>query len=117
MKPAQIRPAAWLAFWLGLSTASFAAPYTVQIAQVEMNNNALYIDAAGNPEPAIFVRGTFTPALPCAQQGFFLIAGDPFFDETIAILLSAKATGSPVGFTFVYCHASGYARGNTFSTQ
>ncbi len=96
---------------------ALAAPYTVQVSEVEMNNNGLYIDASGNIAPAIFVRGTFTPVLPCAQQGFFLIANDPFFQETLAIILSAKATGTPLGFTHVYCHANGYSRGNTMSVQ
>jgi len=83
----------------------------VQISEVEMNNNSLYIDASGNLQPAIVVRGTFTPALPCAQQGFFLIAGDPFFDETIAILLSAKATGSPVGAALAVGFGAEMSRG------
>jgi len=81
MRPAKAGLAVATAFSFGLSTSVLAAPYTVQISEVEMNNNSLYIDASGNPEPAIVVRGTFTPALPCAQQGFFLIAGDPFFSE------------------------------------
>jgi hypothetical protein len=52
---------------------------------------------------------------PCAQQGFFLVAGDAFFQETLAIILSAKATDTPVGFTHVYCHADGYWRESTMS--
>lgn len=97
------------------ATEALAAPYTVQVSEVEMNNNGLYFDASGNAAPAIFVRGTFTPALPCAQQGFFLVAADPFFQATLAIILSAKATGAPVGFTHVYCHANGYSRGSAMS--
>ena len=97
------------------SAGVVAAPYTVQVTEVEMNNNGLFIDASGNAEPAIFVRGTFSPALPCAQQGFFLISGDPLLQYTLAIILTAKASGSPLGFTHVYCHANGYSRGGTVS--
>jgi len=111
------RAVALFALTVGLSTVAFAAPYTVQISEVEINNNGLFVDASGNPQPAIFVRGTFTPTLPCAQQGFFLYANDPFLPETVAVLLAAKATGSPVGFTFIYCTTNGYARGGTFSIQ
>ncbi len=101
----------------GLSGIALAAPYSVQVAEVEMNNSGLYIDANGSPQPAIFVRGVFTPALPCAQQGFFLTSADPFLQETLAIILTAKASGAPLGFTHVYCHSSGYSRGSTISAQ
>jgi hypothetical protein len=89
----------------------------VQISEVEMNNNGLYVDASGNAEPAIFVRGTFSPPLPCAQQGFFLINGDPLLQYTLAIILSAKASGALLGYTHGYCHANGYSRGSTISSQ
>jgi hypothetical protein len=65
-----------------LSSGALAAPYSVQISEVEMNNNGLYTDTTGTAVPAIFVRGTFSPTLPCAQQGFFLIGSDPLFQST-----------------------------------
>lgn len=99
------------------SVPCVAAPYTVQITDVEMNNTGLYTDANGNPQAAIFVRGTFTPTLPCAQQGFFLLASDPLFAETIAIILTAKSSGTSLGYTHVYCYANGYSRGSTVSAE
>ena len=62
-----------------LSSEGLAAPYSIQISEVEMNNNGLYTDTTGAAVPAVFVRGTFSPPLPCAQQGFFLIGSDPLF--------------------------------------
>ncbi len=100
-----------------LSENALAAPYSVQISEVEMNNNGLYVDANGSPQAAIFVRGVFTPALPCAQQGFFLTSSDPLFQQTLAIILTAKASGASLGYTHVYCHSSGYSRGSTMSVQ
>jgi hypothetical protein len=103
--------------FLAVSSIAMAAPYTVQITEIEMNNNSLYIDGSGNPQPVIVVRGVFTPALPCTQQGFFLLSTDPLFQHTLAILLAAKAAGTNVGFTHVYCFANGYSRGSTYSTE
>jgi hypothetical protein len=100
-----------------LPEAAIAAPYSVQITEIEMNNNGLYTDTTGTPQPAVFVRGIFTPALPCAQQGFFLIASDPLFQETLAILLSAQARGAVVGYTNVFCNPNGYSRGSSYSGQ
>ena len=53
------------------------------------NDSGLYVDGTGNPAPAIFVYGAFTPALPCVSQGFFLIPSDPLFSETVAIIVIA----------------------------
>ena len=102
---------------VAVSTVAMAAPYTVQITEIEMNNNSLYVDGSGIPQAVIVVRGVFTPTLPCTQQGFFLISTDPLFQDTVAILLAAKAAGTSVGFTHVYCYTNGYSRGSTFSTQ
>jgi hypothetical protein len=100
-----------------LSSGALAAPYSVQISEVEMNNNGLYTDTTGTAVPAIFVRGTFSPTLPCAQQGFFLVGSDPLFQSTLAIILSAKASGALLGYTHVFCHPNGYSRGSTISSQ
>ena len=63
---------------------------------------------------AIYVRGSFSPALPCPTQGFVMFASDPFLKEVMAMLLMAKSIGRPVSFTNVYCHDSGYGRGNGY---
>lgn len=46
--------------------ACLAAPYTVQISAVEMNDSGLYVDGTGNPR-----------------------ASDPLFSETVAIIVIA----------------------------
>ena len=88
------------------ASSGLAFANDVQLTEIEAIN-----DGTNN---GIYIRGVFTPALPCATQGFFLISSDPFEKETVAMLLTAKATGRNVGFTFVYCHANGYGRGNGY---
>ncbi len=78
----------------------------LQVAEIEIVN-----DGAAN---AIYVRGSFSPALPCPTQGFVMFSSDPFLKEVMAMLLMAKSTGRPVSFTNVYCHATGYGRGNGY---
>lgn len=83
-----------------------AAQYEVRVAEIEIVN-----DGSNN---AIYVRGTFTPAIPCPIQGFFITAADPFQKEIAAMLLSAKVSGSTVAYTHVYCHQNGYGRTNRY---
>jgi hypothetical protein len=71
------------------------------------------ISATGSGSDMIYVKGTF--ATGCAENGFLLLGTDVFFKETYAALLAAKVSGSPVKFLNVYCHSSGYARGNGYS--
>lgn len=83
-------------------TTASAAPSAVQITSVEMNNNSLYVNGSGNRAPAIFVHGTLMPALSCTQQGVFIVQGDSFSKQTLAILLAARISGTPAGYTHVY---------------
>jgi hypothetical protein len=84
--------------------------YAVQVADIEIVN-----DGTNN---AIYVRGTFTPTLPCSVQGFVYFANDAFQKDVTAILLVAKSTGRPVSFTHSYCisgtASNGYGRGNGY---
>ena len=84
--------------------------YVVQISAIEVVN-----DGTNN---AIYIRGTFTPALPCAVQGFFLVSTDPFEKEIVGMLLLAKASGRSASYTHNYCVSGGvsdgYSRGNGF---
>lgn len=93
-----------------LACTSATAATEMQVAEIEvvnMNDGT----ATGN---AIYVRGSFSPALPCPAQGFVMFPSDPLLKEAMALLLMAKSTGRPVSFTNVYCHASGYGRGNGY---
>jgi len=87
------------------------AQFTVTISQVEVNYDLTNASTYGSD--VIFVRGTFTPALPCAVQGFFLTPTDAFLNQMVATLLLAKATGKTITYTHVYCHSNGYSRGNS----
>ncbi len=75
----------------------------------------IQIVAAGNSNDKVAVYGNFTPAMGCIYSGFFLQSSDPYFNQSYAMLLLAKATGAIVRFTFSYCDpASGFARGNSY---
>lgn len=86
------------------------AQYVAQISAIEIVN-----DGTNN---AIYVRGTFTPTLPCATQGFFVVQSDPFEKEIVAMLFTAKTSGRSISYTHVYCVSGGisdgYSRGNGF---
>jgi hypothetical protein len=87
--------------------------YDVQVTDIEIVN-----DGTNN---AIYVRGGFTPALPCAVQGFVFYSSDPYQKEISALLLTAKATGRSASFVHAYCissgAANGYGRGNGYSLK
>jgi hypothetical protein len=94
-----------------LAYAGLSDPhYDVQVGEVEIVN-----DGTNN---AIYVRGIFTPALPCPVQGFVYLSTDPFEKEVTSLLLTAKATGKTVRYVHVYCisggASDGYSRGNGF---
>lgn len=86
--------------------AAFASQHEVQVSEIEVIN-----DGTNN---AIYVRGTFSPSVPCPTQGFFFLSADPFQKELSAIMLTAKMTGRAVSYAHVYCHANGYSRGNGY---
>jgi hypothetical protein len=82
--------------------------YTAQVTEMEIVN-----DGVNN---AIYVRGTFTPPLPCPIQGFVYFAADPFEKELTAVIVTAKAAGRSITYAHSYCMNSGastgYSRGN-----
>ena len=98
--------------WVSLPANAALADYhfDVQVTDIEVVN-----DGTNN---AIYVRGSFTPALPCQVQGFVYFATDPFQREVTAMLLAAKSTGRSVSFVHSYCVSSGasngYGRGNGY---
>lgn len=93
-----------------LASTPATAANELQVAEVEIVN--LNDGTANANANAIYVRGNFSPALPCPTQGFVMFPSDPFLKEVMAMLLMAKSTGRPVSFTNVYCHSTGYGRGN-----
>lgn len=82
----------------------------LQVAEIEIVN----VNDGTTNGNAIYVRGSFSPALPCPTQGFIMFPSDPFLKEVMAMLLMAKSTGRPVSFANAYCHATGYGRGNGY---
>lgn len=87
--------------------------FSVQVGDMEIVN-----DGTNN---AIYIRGTFTPALPCAIQGFVYYAADPFEKEMTAMIVTAKAAGRNITYAHSYCMnsgaATGYSRGNGLVLQ
>jgi hypothetical protein len=69
----------------------------------------------GSSTDGIAVTGTFTPSLGCAQPGFMLFSTDPYFAQSYALLLTAKASGATIRFVNSYCLPNGYARGNGYA--
>ncbi len=110
----KIRSLLFLCFLVAVSamkdaSAGLADPhYSVQVGDVEIVN-----DGTNN---AIYVRGVFTPALPCPIQGFVYFAADAFEKEMTSMIVTAKATGRTLTYTHSYClssgASSGYSRGN-----
>jgi hypothetical protein len=71
--------------------------------------------AGGGSADGIVVTGTFTPSLGCPQPGFMLYSTDPYFAQSYALLLAAKASGATIKFVNSYCMPNGYARGNGYA--
>ena len=72
--------------------------------------------ATGTPaNDGIVVLGTFSPVLGCPNSGFMLFSGDPYFNQSYAALLAAKASGAHVKILNWYCLPNGYARGNGYA--
>ena len=65
--------------------------------------------------PMIAVYATLTPNPGCATPAFMLMPSDQLYKETYAMLLAAKLSGSRIRYLHVYCHSSGYSRGNGYS--
>jgi hypothetical protein len=84
--------------------------YELQVGDIEVVN-----DGVNN---GLYVRGSFSPTLPCPVQGFVAYAAEPYLKEVMAMLLTAKASGRAVSFVHVYCVGSGaavgYSRGNGY---
>ena len=92
------------------STCAFAGWHTVTVKSMYMVADS----AASDPGVRIMVQGTFSPALPCSVQSFFLVPGDPLFKEVYAMLLATQLAGTPVQYYHAYCHASGQSRGSNY---
>lgn len=106
-----------LATLLLLSAAPAAAEFDVVWPNqytVSITGVTIVADGVNNQ---IAVTGVFTPALPCATQGFFLLSSDAHFKESYSMLLTAKATGSAMKYSHIYCHSNGYSRGHHFMLQ
>jgi hypothetical protein len=72
--------------------------------------------ATGTPaNDGIVVLGTFSPSLGCTNSGFMLFSGDPYFNQSYAALLAAKASGAHVKILNWYCLPNGYARANGYA--
>lgn len=76
-------------------------PRDMQVGEIEISN-----DGTSN---AIYVRWTFTPALPCPMEGFVYWAGDAHQKEITALLLTAKPTGRTASFVHVCSVGAGSA--------
>jgi hypothetical protein len=74
--------------------------------------------STGTPSnDGVLVLGTFSPSLGCANSGFMIFSGDPYFNQAYAALLAAQASGAHVKLLDWYCLANGYARGNGYAIK
>src|SRR5262245_20382571 len=64
-----------------LPLTAFADWYKVDVKYVMMKTDS----AEPAPGPRIIIYGIFTPALPCAVQGFTVLKDDPMFSATFAM--------------------------------
>ena len=98
----------WASILCALPVAAFATDSIGTISE-------LRVRAYGDSLDGIIVLGTFTPSLGCTNSGFMLFKADPYFAESYATLLAAKASGQRIKFDFSYCLSNGYARGNGYA--
>jgi hypothetical protein len=97
-----------------LATTSFlAATATLANTWIQGQVTEIVIMAPGNGTDMIYIKGTFPTG--CAENGFLILSSDAYFKETYAAMLAAKLSGTTIKFLNVYCHSSGYARGNGYS--
>ena len=95
-----------------VGTASGALPYSMQVSEVEMNEQGLIAGQA-----AVFiVRGVVTPAIPCSYQALLIYSTDPFQKEVVAMMIAAKTSGQRITFNHVLCTA-GFSRSNAYALQ
>jgi hypothetical protein len=70
--------------------------------------------AAGGAGDKLIVYASFSPATGCTSNAFVFFSSDPYYKETYAAMLLAKATGKSIRYLHVYCTAEGYSRGNEY---
>lgn len=92
-----------------LPIVASATEHSVSIPGIKVVNDGSY--------DMVVVTGTFSPALPCPKQGFWIYPTESKFKEIYSMLLAVKATGGTLTYTFVYCHENGYARGNIYNWE
>ena len=91
-------------FSVCLAPSAWADWHTVTVHKLYLN-----VDS-----PKLMVLGTFSPALPCGSQMFFLLPADPMFKETYAMLIAAQHTQTHIQYLHVYCDSNGIGRGNQY---
>ena len=93
---------------------SYAGWHTVTITNIYMVTDASYA-TSDLPGIRVMIIGTFTPALPCANQIFTLVPTDQLFKETYSMFVAAKLSGTPIQYYHIYCTATtGIGRGNLY---
>ncbi len=96
---------------LSLALALFAAPASATDVVVTQ----VLVVSDGTSNKGIYVRGTFSPALPCAIQGYFVAQTDVLEREIFSVSLTALALSRGISYTHVSCNAAGYSVGTVFS--
>ena len=96
---------------LAISLAFSALSISAYAEWVEGKISEIYIVADGSGQDKIAVSGSF---VPCSNSAFMIIETDKFMKETYSMLLAAKMADKPIKYLHVYCHESGYSRGNGY---
>lgn len=99
-------------FWASVFAAALIVSEPARAGWVYGNISEINLINDGSND-GVYVTGSF--AAGCTYNGFVIYATDPYFQQVYATLLTAKATGRQVKFMNVYCHSSGYARGNQYA--
>ena len=97
--------------FLGISLAFSALSINAHAEWVEGMISEIYIMADGSGQDKIVVSGSF---VPCSNNAFMITETDKFMRETYSLLLAAKMEDKPIKYLHVYCHESGYSRGNAY---
>lgn len=101
-----------LKLFAGTMIVSLLVPVAFADTWLQGNITEIRTVANGNSGDSVIFFGNF--ATGCTTNGVLLFSTDPYFKETYAMLLAAKASGAPVKILHSFCSGQ-YSRSNGYA--